>query len=216
MIDQTTLKNVMFAAIDEALSNVHTCTIAKVVSVNTSTLDVKPVFNRVFEEQSIELPVFLDVPLFTLHGGSSYIHMPIAVGDYCLLIFTERCSDSWLAGTDNVTPLEYRMHDYSDGFAIVGVHNSGQALTIPTVIQVTGDSNHDGNAVHTGDRTQTGDITQTGDKTQTGDLGITGNLTITGGNITITGGDITVDGLSFENHVHGGVETGAGVTGVPQ
>jgi hypothetical protein len=230
MTDFAELKDTIFMAIDEALSNIHTCTIAKIEKVNATTIDAKPVFNRVVDGKSIALPLFTKIPLFSLQGGSSHIVMPIAVGDYCLLIFTERCSDAWLAGNDNVTPLEYRMHDYSDGFALVGVNNQQGALTIPSVIQITGDSNHDGDRVHTGDTNQTGDIIQAGNKTQTGSHVIAGNLTVTGGattitggditissgNITITGGEVTADGIALKGHVHGGVQVGGGVTGAAQ
>lgn len=180
------IKDTIFKAIDEALSNVHTCTISKIVKVNAKTIDVKPVFNRVVSGESIELPVFLDVPLFTLSGGASYIHLPISVGDYCLLIFTERCSDSWYAGQDNVAPLEYRMHDYSDGFALVGVHNANTALTIPSVIQITGDSNQDGNKTHTGNYEITGNVIITGDLTVTGASTLSATVTSNGKDISDT------------------------------
>lgn len=43
-------------------------------------------------------------------------------------------------------------------------------------------------------------------------------ITITlpgGGNVTVNGGDVIADGISLKTHVHGGVEPGGGVTGVP-
>ena len=70
----------------ESLSNLHTSTIAKITKVETKTINCKPVFNRLVDGVEIQLPEFAEVPLVTQQGGDSYIHMPVSVGDYCLLI----------------------------------------------------------------------------------------------------------------------------------
>lgn len=230
-MEQKQLINTMAQAIEQALANMHTCTIAKVTAVNETTIDCKPVFNRLVKGQDIELPVFSEVPPITLQGGSSYHAFPIAVGDYCLLFFTERCFDGWYNGQDDVLPLEYRMHDYSDGIAIVGLNNLAGAISIPSVIQQTGDTNQDGNYTHQGNRDQVGDYglegdivhdgdaEQVGDSEQTGNriinglLTVNGNFVINGGggggtanmnNITINiiTGDVIADGISLKNHTH--------------
>jgi hypothetical protein len=120
------------------MSNVHTAAIARVQKVNTSTIDVKPVVNRVINGESIELPVFPEVlPLF-LGGGSSYTSYPIAVGDYCLLIFSERCFDNWYAGNDFEPPLDKRMHDYSDAIALCGLKVASELTEIPSSTVING------------------------------------------------------------------------------
>ncbi|WP_373033356.1 Gp138 family membrane-puncturing spike protein [Sulfurovum sp.] len=213
-------------AISKSLANLHTCTIAKVTKVNAKTINCKPVTNRLVDGVSIELPEFVEVPLMTLQGGASYIHFPVAVGDYAMLIFTERCFDGWYNGQDNQLPLEHRMHDYSDGIAIVGINPFADAIDIPSVIQRTGDTNQDGDITHQGDRNQTGDVIHTGDKTQNGLFALTGNMTVVGDggpgtanmtNITINivTGDVIADGVSLKSHTHSGVQTGTGDTGVP-
>jgi hypothetical protein len=123
--------------IDEALANLHTATIAKVTTVGSKTIGCKPVFNRVVNDEEVELPEFVEVPFFTLLGGSSSITMPIEEGDYALLIFSERCIDNWWAGQDNKRPAEYRMHDYSDAIALVGLKPGG--IDIPSLITIVGD-----------------------------------------------------------------------------
>jgi hypothetical protein len=226
-MEQKQLVDTLMIAINEALANLHTATIAKVTAVGTKTISCKPVLNRLVDGVSIELPVFEDVPVVVLQGGGSYQAYPIAVDDYAILFFTERCFDGWWNGQDFKTPLEYRMHDYSDGIALVGINNLAGLFDIPTVIQRTGDINQDGDITHQGDREQTGDVIHTGDKTQTGLFTLTGNMVMSGDggpgtanmtNITIniTTGDVIADGISLKNHVHGGVQTGTGTTGVPQ
>jgi len=201
-----------------ALANTHTSSLAKVVAVNETTIDVKPVINRVVNGRSIELTTFTKVPPLFMQGGSSYTAHPIAVGDYCLLILTERCFDRWYEGEDFRAPAELRMHDYSDGIAIVGVNPRAGAITIPSVIQQTGDTNQDGNYTHQGNRTQTGDYTITGDIDHTGDHGQTGNMTRTGtrtqtGNDTITGSGAYSGNLSAASF--SGPGGGSVITTVP-
>ena len=215
-MEQNQIVDTINLGINTALANMHTCTIAKVTAVNETTIDCKPVFNRLDKDQEIELPVFAEVPIINLQGGASYHAFPIIIGDYALLFFTERCFDGWYNGQDDVLPLEYRMHDYSDGFALVGINNLGGAITIPLVIQQTGDTNQDGDYTHQGKRTQEGDydltgnkihdgdVDHTGDVVQIGNYDLTGLLTILGG-ISITGSD---GGAANMNNINIIINTG--------
>lgn len=139
-----------------ALVDVHTIVVAKITSVNDKTIGCTPVVNRVVDGQSRQLPEFIEVPPVIVQGGGSYIAEPIAKGDYCLVLISERCYDSWYAGSDFVSPLEMRMHDYSDGFALCGVNPQATAISIPTERRmIKGDSDHDGSMYLTGDIEQT-------------------------------------------------------------
>ena len=185
-IQKDTLTNVLQNAINEALSNTHTSTIAKVTKVTGSTISVKPVFKRVLNDVEVELPEFAEVPIFTLQGGSNYRIMPIAVGDTALLVFSERCIDDWYLGADNKKPREYRMHDYSDAIAIVGLNNINDAIAIPT-----GHEKVQGDIEHTGNYTLIGDITAALYKTGT-DSGATGSFTTADAKtVTVKNGIIT-------------------------
>jgi len=225
------LTDVLNDAIGEALSNLHTATIAKVTGVQAKTISVQPVINRVVAGRSIELPEFTMVPPVFMQGGGSYTAHPIAVGDYCLLVLTERCFDRWYGGADFQSPAEFRVHDYSDGLAIVGVNPLASAITIPSVIQQTGDTNQDGDYTHQGDRTQTGDQTIIGNLHVDGNVTVTGNITCQGtiaaGNYTgLAGGamtasvsiettaDVVASGISLNSHTHPG--DSGGTTGGPQ
>lgn len=224
-MERESLTNVLNIAIKQALSNLHTSVIAKVTAVNDSTINCKPVVNRVVEDESVELPDFFEVPVVTLQGGGSYTIHPISVGDYCLLIISERCFDRWYGGQDYKDPLEFRMHDYSDALAIVGLNPLASAITIPSETKENGNRTQIGNYTHTGDRTQDGNIVLTGDYTQIGDMEVTGDVLITG-NLTVTGtisagnftgigggtmtstsdiettGDMTASGVSLSSHTH--------------
>lgn len=173
---QNTLTNIINNAINEALSNTHTSTIAKITKITGNTISCKPVFKRVINNVEVELPEFSEVPIFTLQGGNNYRIMPISIGDYALLIFSERCIDDWLVGNaDNKAPREFRMHDYSDAIAIVGLNNIANAINIPIGFEEV-----KGNIEHTGNNKQTGNYNLIGDIEQTGNTNQIGNTTVSG------------------------------------
>ena len=183
------LYEAMNDAIQSSLADLHTITIAKVTKVSDKTINCQPVISRVVDGQKIDLPEFIKVPPIFMQGGSSYMSYPISVGDYCLLLFTERCFDRWYSGQDFQKPLEARMHDYSDGFAIVGVNPLTSAISIPSTTTINGD------------------LIINGDVTINGDLQVNGTITASV--------DVVADGVSLKSHTHGGVTPGVGNTGVP-
>lgn len=119
-------------------AGIHTVTIGRVERVGDSTIDVQPVIDIEADGKQRSLPLFTKVPPIFLSGGSSYIATPISAGDYALIIVTERCFDRWYNGADNELPLEQRMHDYSDGFALVGIQPFISAITIPQETTING------------------------------------------------------------------------------
>lgn len=181
--------------INQALANVHTIVVGKITAVHDTTIDVKPSMARVVDGQIIELPVFANVPPVFLSGGSSHLKMPLTVGDSCLLLISERCFDTWYIGQDGAAPLEARMHDYSDGFALVGIKMLAEALLIPLVIELIGDMFAEGNHEHLGDLLRTGlttligGVEHTGDTNHTGTYNLIGPLNITGGAAMTGDGD---------------------------
>jgi hypothetical protein len=117
------------------------------------------------------------------------------------------------------------MHDYSDGIAIVGINPKAGALTIPSVIQQTGDTNQDGDYTRQGSLVQQGDTEITGNFTLNGNMQVNGNITCSGtisaGNFSGLGGgtmtstsDIVSQGISLTTHTHPG--DSGGTTGGPQ
>lgn len=159
------------------LANTHTILVAKVVGVNESTIDCKPVVNRVVDGVSIELAIFPEVPPIFMQGGGSYTAHPISTGDYCILVVSERCFDNWYNGSDFVKPPDSRMFNYSDSFAIVGVNPLATAITIPKIITKIGNSHSEGDQNIIGDITVTGDVTIGGNLTVTGDIVANGEVT---------------------------------------
>ncbi|HLV84237.1 MAG TPA: Gp138 family membrane-puncturing spike protein [Devosia sp.] len=121
-----------------ALADVHTVTVARVTGVNATTINCQPVIARVVDGEAIRLPEFVEVPPIFLQGGGNYLAQPVAAGDYLLLIVCERSFDRWYYGRDGAPPAQVRMHDYSDGFALVGVNPATAAIEIPDAWTMTG------------------------------------------------------------------------------
>lgn len=139
MIDEPELTDIIMQAVALVLTETHTTTIARVSEVGETTIECEPVINRVRENgDSVRLPKFIQVPPIFLHGGASYLAHPITVGDYALLIFTERAYDRWYAGDDFKKPPVIRMHNYSDGFALVALRPASTAIPIPDETTMTG------------------------------------------------------------------------------
>lgn len=186
--------------VEFALADVHTIVVAKITSVNDKTISCVPVINRVVKGSSKQLPEFIEVPPVILQGGGSYIAEPISAGDYCLVLISERCYDAWYAGSDFVSPLEMRMHDYSDGFALCGVNPQATAISIPKRNRMMkGDTDHEG------DLNLTGNVSITGNLSVSGDINCAGRLTVAAA---------TICGIDFGTHKHKG--DSGGTTGGPQ
>lgn len=97
------------------------------------TVSVQPsIKGRIQDENgkasSVDLPLLADVPVVFPCGGGFTLTYPIKAGDECLVVFASRCIDGWWqSGGVGGTPDE-RMHDLSDGIAIVGPRSQARKL----------------------------------------------------------------------------------------
>ena len=78
--------------------------------------------------QSVNLPVLQDVPVCFPCGGGFTLTYPIKEGDEALVVFASRCIDGWWQHGDVGERPDERMHDLSDGFAIIGPRAKPNAL----------------------------------------------------------------------------------------
>lgn len=76
--------------------------------------------NRNKDIEYIEIPILLDVPIVMQRAGGFVTTFPIKKGDECLVMFADLCINAWwsLSGVQNIE--EYRRHDFSDAFAMLG------------------------------------------------------------------------------------------------
>lgn len=191
-----------------------------------------------------DLPLLPDVPVCFPRGGGVTLTFPIKPGDECLVVFASRCIDGWWQSGGSQLAPEFRMHDLSDGFALIGPQSQAEKISnlSTDTAQLRSDdgqafveinpTNHEIRAKTPGNmKAEIGGV-MTGIASAwniTGPVNITGTLAVSdgitagsdgSGNVTIKGnvnatGDIVANGTSLKNHVHGGVQSGGDTSGKP-
>src|SRR5579872_371166 len=176
-------------------------------SINARVLTVNPTDSSKTIQKWVTLPQLLDVPVVFLGGGGIVATIPIANGYEALVIFASRCIDSWWQNGGIQNQAELRMHDLSDGFAIVGPRSlpkmiPGVSTTSAKLRTVDGTAYIElaaGGVVN---------IVAPGGVNINGATAVTGTLQATQ--------EITAKGThTVSAHTHGGVQTGGGTTGPP-
>lgn len=154
--------------------------------------------------QAVDLPLLSDVPLHFPSGGGSTMTFPVKEGDEALVIFSSRPADAWHQSGGVQAQIDARMHDLSDGFALVGFKSSPKALS-----NVSSSSTQ----------------LRSDDGQHVVDLNPSTGLTLTSGGVSIAispagvainGGTVTHNGKNIgDTHVHGGVTAGGSDTSTP-
>lgn len=214
------LENAFFALQRE----IHTALPARVLKFNTAdnTVQVELMINELKRDgQSLVLPPIDDVPVQFFRGGDFVITTPIKKGDEGLCIFAERCIDGWFALSQKKEPMDFRLHDYSDGFFLTGFSSRPMAvknvdldgvcmrtLEKDTYIKLT-----KGTIFIKGNIEQEGNYKQDGNCIRNGNLNLTGNFTQAEGNSvssgTITANEVIASGISLTHHTHTGDSGGS-------
>ena len=74
-------------------------------------------------------PLLVDVPVFFWGGSNTYITVPVKKGDSCLVMFSDKDTDNWYETGEVTIPNSDRMHDLSDGFALVGFRSQADVIS---------------------------------------------------------------------------------------
>ena len=78
-------------------------------------------------------PLLVRVPLIVLGGANGQATFPIAPKDPCLVLFCDRDIDGWLESSQLTNPpASGRLHDLSDGIALVGLNPVQNGVTYYT------------------------------------------------------------------------------------
>lgn len=205
------------AQLEGRLKQLHTCLpgIIKSFDPETQIAEVQPAIQKITTTQgAFDLPLCVDVPVIFPQAQRFFITWPVAAGDECMLFFAERCFDRWFMEGGTQEPDDYRMHDLSDAFALVGVTSQ------PLVIE---DFQTDGVEIRSPLRESYVKVMQ--DKVEvlaSTEIELTApTVTINGdvvhnGSYTQNGGTSTHDGVNVgKDHKHTGVTVGGALTGVP-
>ena len=170
----------------------------------------------------MSLPLCINCPVVWPGGGGFQLTFPLSKGDEGLIVFAQRCIDSWWQSGGVQSQAEMRMHDISDGFFIPAMLSQSKAPATAASASTVQLRSADGatyievaagnlvNVHASAGTTFTGPATFTGpvvfESTISGPGGgtISGNLQMAG---TVQGGSVVLN-----THIHGGVQPGTGVT----
>lgn len=127
-------KNDIFASF-----NCHAIATIQSYDKATKTCKATIVYKKIVQKQNPatrqlqnaleDYPVLINVPVINVSGGTGGIRFPIAKNDVALIMFNDRDIDSWFLGLPtNGKPNTKRMHQFSDGVALVGVFSKNDAM----------------------------------------------------------------------------------------
>jgi len=224
-------------AMDSRLAQVWTSIPAIVTAVNLGamTISAQPAIQGKVEDAlgnvtNTNLPLLINVPICFPSAGGFTLTFPIAAGDEVLVVFGSRCIDSWWQSGGVGVAMEDRMHDLSDGFAVLAPKS--QARKISNISSSNAQLRSDDGDTYL-EITPSGQIklsAATSITLDTPDVFISGRISnITGeyggdydatfsGTIRTTDDVISsvgTDDISLNDHIHSGVTTGGGNTGQP-
>lgn len=162
----------------------------------------------------VTISQLVDVPVCFPHGGGYIITFPIKAGDECLVVFSSRCIDGWWQSGQIAPQTDRRMHDLSDGFAIVGPYSQVKKPAVGASTTALEMRSEDDTLSVTMDHA-TGKINMKAPVSVTVDTPLThftGNITNAGS--IVSTGNVTAGVIDLETHHHttGG---GAGNTSGP-
>lgn len=127
----TVLEDVINAGIEKALKDLHTCLpgVVQVFDPDTQTADIQPTIQRKMSGEVINLPLLTGVPVRFPATASFCITLPIAKGDFVLLVFAERSIDNWLENGGIQPAQDSRTHSLSDAFALPLMYPDKEPIT---------------------------------------------------------------------------------------
>ena len=163
-----------------------------------------------------DLPVLQDCPVIFPRGGGYSLTFPIKEGDECMVLFSARSIDEFITQGKAAPAYDLRMTDLSDGVVFVGFMSQKKPLKNISTNSVQLRSDDGKNFINITD----GTITAQAENEITLQVGEC-QLQVKSGGVNINkpvtvNGDVVANGISLDNHTHGGVKSGSDSTGAPQ
>lgn len=108
--------------------------IVEAVDLAKQTLSVQPAIQAKVRQPDgsqswVVMPLLVDVPIVWPRAGGFSLTFPIKAGDEVLVVFSSRCIDAWWQSGGIQVQAELRMHDLSDGFAILAPTSQPRKLS---------------------------------------------------------------------------------------
>lgn len=212
-------------ALENAQSQMWTALPSVVTAVDLSkqTVSVQPSVQGNISapdgsSQSVNLPLLVDVPIVWPRAGGFALTFPIVAGDEVLVVFASRCIDAWWQSGGVGVQAEVRMHDLSDGFAVLAPTSQPKKLSnvSSSNVQLRDEAGTTYVEIASGGKIKLLGATSIDINAPTVNIAAT-NLNINGstnmtGQVTQTGG-MSIGGITFGTHKHSDPQ--GGTTGGP-
>jgi hypothetical protein len=130
-INEPDLDDLLAELKNEIFATFNCVQIGKIESVNYNeqTVELKIQFKRRIGIDEIkEYPLLVDCPFVIVQGSGAFLGMPIDKGDTCLILFNDRCIDTFWDADNLAEPLTTRKHSLSDGIALIGINSKSTVL----------------------------------------------------------------------------------------
>lgn len=135
-ITPPSLQSLFGLRIANALAATNCHTIGKIINFYplTQTADIsinfiKIIINDPSPNVAVPYPNLVNCPVVIMSGGGGALTFPISPGDDCLVMFNDRDFDAWYQSGQITLPNSNRIHDLSDGIALVGINSLATSLT---------------------------------------------------------------------------------------
>jgi hypothetical protein len=116
------LNSVFAQMINNFIKDIHTCLPGQIEVYDGIVATVKPLISKLYLDNIIEpLPIIDSVPVVFPSSATFQMTFPLAKGDGCLILFSERGLDTWIASGVDVPPINRRKFDLSDAICIPGL-----------------------------------------------------------------------------------------------
>lgn len=219
--ENPSLEQATGAAIADTVRRLRTAMPGRVVSFDhdTQTAVVQPLIRLVKADGAgVDLPPLGDVPVQFPEAGGFAFTFPIEAGDEGLIVIADRCIDGWWQSGQPSDPMDFRLHDLSDGIFIAGINSLMNAIPdfdMDAIVMRKFDGSayfkiDKGGNIEADGTKMTVKCPTTFEKLVTYQDGIAGSGGSNGNSLT---GDLVVDGVSSRHHTH--PDAHGGNTGEP-
>lgn len=175
--DVSDIGNIILKLINNGINNIHTCFLAKVVSINGNLVSVIPIMQDKIGDVIKEQPIINNLLVCMLGNSEWQINIPIKAGDFGIAIVSENDITTYKQEGKEGVKLSNRKFNFID------------SIFIPCPLKANVTIQSEGISLQNSDKSISIILTNA-----SVDIKTSGDVNVECGNATIKGGNIALDG----------------------
>lgn len=175
--DVSDISNAIIKLINNELNTIHTCFLAKVISINGNLVSVTPIMQDKIGDSIKEQPIINNLLVMMLGNSEWQINIPIKVGDFGIALVCENDITTYKQEGKDGIKLSDRKFNFID------------SIFIPAPLKANVAIQNEGISLQNSDKSISISLTNSSI-----DIKTSGDVNVECGNATIKGGAITLDG----------------------